>query len=93
VKDTEAAYLAGIIDGEGYIGHRCVQVELTDQDIALKVAELMGSPSVGTRQRGAYKRTWRAEVYGERALAVLATVLPYLGERRAAKARESLDRS
>lgn len=85
-----AAWLAALIDAEGWVGHRAIQIEMTDQDLVERAAEIMKSKSVRTRVRDGNKRTWRADVYGEAALVVMRETLPYMGIRRSAKMRESL---
>lgn len=86
-----AAWIAALIEGEGWIGNRAIQIEMADEDVIRRAAEIMKSKSVRTRVRDGNKRTWRADVYGEAALVVMRETLPYMGIRRSAKMRESLD--
>ncbi|GAA1701351.1 hypothetical protein [Fodinicola feengrottensis] len=91
MNSYHAAWLAALIEGEGWVGRRAIQIEMADQDVVERAAEIMKSKSVRTRVRGGNKRTWRADVYGETAIQVMRDVLPYMGIRRAAKMRDSLD--
>lgn len=92
---TDAAWLAGILEGEGCIdtnrGNPRIRVKMTDADIVLRAAHLMGakvySDDWNARTHG-HRPSWVAQITGAPALAVLDTVLPHLGTRRTARATE-----
>jgi len=103
VTGLEAAWLAGIIEGEASMQARphdagrrptlAVCISMTDEDVVRFAAGLMG-----VRANGPYKRAGRdhqvfyvAQAYGAKAEAVMRTVLPFMFERRAAKIRECLN--
>jgi hypothetical protein len=100
-KETDIAWAAGIFEGEGTIGKnggkgrrsRQVIVAMSDLDVLEKLQQVLGVGAV----RGPYLRdVTRKPMYAWRVSArqdvqsVLNALLPYLGERRTAQARESL---
>ena len=92
---TDAAWLAGLVEGEGCIdaprGNARVRVKMTDPDVVLRAASLMGAKVYaddwGARTHG-YRPQWVAQITGPRAVDVLTAVLPYLGARRTSRATE-----
>jgi len=86
---TEAAWLAGILEGEGYFKPSGrspeVSVEMTDQDVIERAATLMGGCVKDRPIRGEHRPAWRVRVYGPRAIAVMIEVLPHMGSRRSAR--------
>ena len=99
LSETAAAYLAGIIDGEGHVGLERlppsgkgvqyllrVQVKTTSEALS---AWLVGVTEFGnniqklTDARGDRQTTYRWVVCGERARQVLEAILPYLVIKRA----------
>lgn len=104
ICETQRAWLAGIIEGEGHIGwntntrkHRVpvVQISMVDEDIIRRAATLMHTLSLGPYGpygKDAHRRKphYRVGVYGRAALAVLRDIRPWLGERRGQKADEML---
>lgn len=95
---TETAWLAGLLDGEGCIdnprGNPRLRVKMADLDVVLRAADLMGT-SVYTEvdhrvdvMGKPYSPMHVATVTGEKAVAVLTAVLPWLGARRTTKATE-----
>ena len=93
MTEVQAAWLAGIIDGEGCLdsprGNPRVRIKMTDHDVVLRAALLMKAKThlemVPDR-----KPALVAQITGEAAMAVMEAVLPHLGSRRAAKATEIL---
>lgn len=91
-------WLAGIIEGEGWIGNRngrpTIQVIMTDEDVVRRVHEWSGGlgtvvgPSTPKDQRKPYW-SWRITARDD-AAAFIATISPYLGARRRARAQAVL---
>ena len=102
--DQELAWLAGLLEGEGTFftvrsqpaGCRrsyfypLVALGMTDADVVARVAGIFG---VGWRlvsnTRGK-KKYYRTVATGSRAANIMRAILPFMGERRAAKIREVL---
>lgn len=100
LRAEAAAWVAGIVEGEGYIGLRkakypCVVVQMTDEDVVLRLAEETGVGRVFgpySDKRGHRKPAWRWEVaHAEDAARLLEALIPQLGLRRTSKARSVLD--
>lgn len=102
LSKSQTAWLAAIIEGEGHIGwnvnprgHRVpvLQVGMNDPDVISRVAEMFGVPMRGPY--GPYGKSnlpnYRAAIYGRGAIRILKLILPWLGNRRTARAREVLD--
>jgi hypothetical protein len=94
LSNVDAAWLAGLLDGEGAFDaprdNPRVRVKMTDFDVVLHAADLMGA-SVYTeidRRADHYKPLLIAQITGDRAVAVMRAILPYLGARRTAKVTE-----
>ena len=101
MKTLDLGWLAGIIEGEGWIGfnttksiHRCpcVEVGMVDKDVIARVAGLFGKKVLGpygpyTTNRQAH---YQAQVYGKDAVRVLKLILPHLGKRRTKAAKKML---
>jgi hypothetical protein len=100
VTDTEAAWLAGLLEGEGYLGCRndgthshTVRLNLTDRDVIERVVAVTGLGRVWERQpTGSMRRgSWQWAVYvREDADELMARIRPYMGERRRAAIDEAL---
>lgn len=97
----DAAYLGGLLDGEGCFdsprGNPRVRVKMGDLDVVMRAADLMGT-SVYTehdsridRHGNPYSPMHVASVTGERAVEVMLAVLPWLGARRSLKVAEIAD--
>lgn len=91
----DTVWLAGILEGEGcFDSHRGkyprVRVVMTDRDVVGRVATLFGSSIRLTLLPAPKSSTWHAEVQGDKAVAVMEAVLPYMGARRSAKIAEIL---
>lgn len=87
METIEAAWLAGIAEGEAWIGHGnspAIRIEMTDKDVVARVATLMQASFI-PRTRIARKPAYTASVYGQKAVQVLAAIRPYMGERRGRK--------
>lgn len=89
----DAAWLAGLLDGEGCFdsprGNPRVRVKMTDLDVVLRAADLMGAKTyLEPAQRAEWSDTMVAQITGEPAVAVMRAVLPWMGSRRSAKITE-----
>lgn len=95
----QIAWLAGLTEGEATFGidrgRPKIRVRMTDHDVVQRVAELCGTNKVHTvdyfhRRFGSqvqYEWTCR----GRNAIEVMRAILPYMGERRAARINEILE--
>jgi len=106
MKLADIGYVAGIIDGEGWIGLSSpnrkwgrqipqICVSMADEDVVRKLKAITGVGNVTIRppQKGRehHKTIYRWTVYkGADAAGVLMTIWPLLGERRRAKAEAVL---
>lgn len=93
INREDAAWLAGIVDGEGCLdsprGNPRVRVKMSDLDVVLRVSDVMGgSTHMEHDPRPDRKPLMVAQVTGERAVAVMRALLPWLGSRRTAKATD-----
>ena len=91
----DAAWLAGLLDGEGCFdsprGNARIRVKMTDADVVLRAARLMRARvhAETTRLPGypvvTRKPTYTAQITGTPAVLVMQEILPWLGARRTAK--------
>lgn len=93
IPREDAAWLAGILDGEGCFdaprNNPRIRVKMSDLDVVLRVATVMGAKTYMERPRFVeYKPCMVAQITGDNAISVLRAVLPWLGSRRTAKATE-----
>jgi hypothetical protein len=96
---NEAAWLAGLFEGEGHIEFRNqhsvrLAIGMADHDIVERVRQLVGGSVLYQKpQRLRQKTIWKWRLYkGHEIMAVLVSITPYLGERRAARALEAMMR-
>lgn len=98
LSDTEAAWLAGLFEGEGNIQYRGnsvrLTIQMTDQDVITKVCDLTHGRKPRAYNRADYDKTtwywsvgWRPDVEE-----LLLSMLPWFGARRRAKALGALER-
>lgn len=104
LTDVEAAWLGGLFEGEccisvnvnrpGKVYHK-VRIEMTDQDVIERVRELIGPDNCTvtepkTRQPH-HKQSWMLAIHKQEVIkGLLSQLLPYLGQRRRAKALQVL---
>lgn len=98
LSDVDAAWLAGLFEGEGCIHitkkrYVRLSIKMTDRDVLERVAALTTGRTLGAYDRPGYNKTlydwgvsWRPDVEE-----LLNTMLPWFGERRRAKALEALE--
>lgn len=103
MDNTELAWLAGLLEGEGSFYLRCagkggprnvphVRVAMKDLDVIQKVHRVIGFGAVITSRpdaSGCVMHTWQGEDR-EYVPELLRKLLPYMGERRSEKIREVL---
>jgi len=82
-------WLAGLLEGEGtFDAHRGryprIRLGMTDRDVVGRAASLMGAEFRSSLRRPPASATWHTEVSGERAVAIMREVLPFMGARRSA---------
>lgn len=93
VKETDWAWLAGIIDGEGYVGVRryggdskpyeFVRVGMSDLHPLLRAAKITGShPPTRPQIKPGRRPAFELAIYGRKAALVIARVYKYLTGKR-----------
>lgn len=94
----QIAWLAGIYEGEGtcsITNGRAIRVEIvmTDQDIVERVQSITGFGTVRTVAQRAenHKQAYRWSIGSAEAVAFLEAIMPWLGNRRAARAQGAID--
>ena len=100
----ELIWLAGLMEGEGSFmlstssvqgrryQHARMTVGMSDKDVVEHVARLFGTSVYAyTPKKPPHKVIYSAQVNGLKARWFMERLLPYMGERRAAKIREVLE--
>jgi hypothetical protein len=98
METQELYWLAGIIEGEGtfsYPGYCRIKVKMTDEDVVNRCQAVCEVGNVSgphfDRHNPTYKPSWQWSVSDNRdAAALMMTLLPLMGNRRADKIRECL---
>lgn len=98
LEREDAAWLAGLLDGEGCFdaprGNPRIRVKMTDLDVVLRAADVMdGTTHMEYDHRptvdgGKRSDLMTAQVTGDKAVAIMRAVLPWLGSRRSGKVTE-----
>ncbi len=93
LSDVRLAWVAGLFEGEGWIGVRggrpTLQVVSTDEDVITRLAEWTGVGHVTGPHKGTVKPTWHWKVTKrDDAGQLLERLIPLLCKRRAQRARE-----
>lgn len=103
MTDTEAAWLAGLLEGEGYFQitkprhHHPTQVvirlSMTDKDVVEKAAKLLNNVPVNQKARTTKRKTIYAISLSKRdeVEKILLQILPYMGSRRSQRINECLE--
>lgn len=88
----EIAWLAGLLEGEGYFHLRHtpkISLAMTDEDVIAKVAKLFRKKYIKIRKDVPNRKdVFRTEVFGMQALWLMKLIKPYMGSRRSAKIEE-----
>jgi len=100
ISDTELAWLAGLLEGEGsFLMCRCrvggkvyrypkIVVGMTDRDVVERAGRLLGNnKTYPMPKQPRRKQAWRVAVTGWKAAELMRSMRPWLGERR----REAVD--
>lgn len=91
---TSCAWAAGLFEGEGCISDDELRLKMTDEDVVRRFAAVVGLGTIYPpyRSRQPNRRPAWVWVSGRRhdVEVILARFLPYLGVRRATRAREAL---
>lgn len=102
LRSADLGYVAGIIDGEGFIRIRPshggsgltlnVGVDMTDLDVLEKCQSIVGVGYVYDRtRRGKNKPIWMWRIHRQcEVVGLLFTIYPFLGQRRQARVREAI---
>ena len=103
-KSIDIAWAAGLFEGEGCIltdssqpNTRGIRMTMTDQDVMERFVRIMGYGKCnGPYRRPGSKEHWLSEYHCKitrrsEVLRILKMFLPYLGERRYAKAMEAIN--
>lgn len=101
MTELEIAWLAGLLEGEGcfrvrksggYKGSVSISLQMTDEDVVKRVADLFGTKIWGPHgPYGASKlETWQTLIIGHEAAKLMEKLLPYLGRRRGEKVKTLL---
>jgi hypothetical protein len=90
------AWLAGLIEGEGYItslrGSPTIRISMTDRDVIERIAGLWRVRVTGPYQpKGRSKLVWSASVHGYTSIGWMMTVYLFLGARRRQAARRAVE--
>ena len=93
-RQVDLAWAAGLFEGEGCVrlddGRTRLELETTDQDVALDFASIMRSGTVRQRNKNwrhpHHKTSWRWQAGAiEDVTRICGWLYPFLGERRRAK--------
>jgi hypothetical protein len=101
MTETELAWLAGLLEGEGtftinYVKGKsdqpCIEVKMVDLDVIERACALMGRVSVYARKpdQTGHQIQYRVRLRGKRAAHLMRQLLPHMGKRRQARIREIL---
>lgn len=96
MNTRDICWLAGIVEGEGYIGiatskSPIIQICMTDRDVIEHAARLLGRTVTGPYARiKQCKPMFKVAVFGNRAAGWLMTLYPLLGLRRQERVRATL---
>lgn len=87
----DAAWLSGILEGEGWFGERrgegrsprpIIALKMCDRDIVERVAKLFGGKAVTLTRREIGRNQFTTRAQGEDAISIMQQILPWMGERR-----------
>jgi hypothetical protein len=95
-RSLNIAWLAGVVEGEGYVssqrGSPTIRVSMTDKDVIDRIAGLWKVKVTGPYQpKGRAKQVWTAAVNGYSAIGWMMTLYRFLGDRRRAACRTSIE--
>lgn len=91
MKKEDAAWLAGLLEGEAWFGERrgegrtprpMIALKMTDRDVVERVAEMFGGKAVTKIRMEAQKDQYVVRLVGPKTIEIMETVLPWMGKRR-----------
>ena len=97
MKETDIAWLAGLLEGEGWFtyanGAPRIGVGMADRDVIDRAANLMYTKVFEKRSFRGHRTQWTTTLYGVPALNLMRSLLPHMCKRRAAKIKEILEKT
>jgi hypothetical protein len=96
-KEQKLIFLAGVFEGEGSFGfwgkenkknrYLRVQIRMCDEDIVVRFIDYfkLGHITTNLPKNTKHNRSWKWLVSGDKAIAVMLQMVPYLGIRRQEK--------
>mgnify|MGYP001565855916 CR=1 FL=1 len=98
LSDINAAWLAGLLEGEGCFGlasagpYPVIQLRMTDRDIVARAVEIVGAGTINVQERSnpRHRAIYYVAWTGATARAVMRALLPWMGRRRRARIGEIL---
>ncbi len=96
MRPVDVAWLAGLLEGEGYFclnrgRYPRIDLRMTDRDVIEKVAAMWHSGVWEQKPKTErHKTVWKTDVSGPRAVGLMMTLYLYLGERRQERIRTIL---
>lgn len=98
MNDTEIAWVAGLLEGEGSFLTQTsgysprITCQMTDLDVLNKVHQLCGGTlHPVTKRQEHWKDCWIWRISGDPAAEVMKSILPHMGSRRSEKIQSVLD--
>ena len=89
IEPTEIAWLAGLLEGEGYFGFQdnnpCLSVQMVDEDTIRKIAGIFDANYQGYDREGVAQRIYNVSITGRKAVEIMTLVLPYMSMRRTSR--------
>ena len=90
MNEIEKAYLAGIVDGEGYIGvarywrndknnyYLKLQIQLTNEKLIKYLSSITNHKVTGPYKYGNRQEVYSLSILGKRAATIITNIAPYL---------------
>lgn len=94
IAEPDLYWIAGLLEGEGYFGLRrkgrdlVIQLDMTDEDVVNRFLQIVGFGSLKERELPSGKTCYRVALLEQAKVeALMADLLPLMGERRQSKIR------
>lgn len=103
MSDIDAAWLAGLLEGEGYFqitkprhhhpSQVVIRLSMTDRDVVEKAAKLLNNVPINEKAKTTERKTIYAISLSKRdeVEKILHQILPFMGDRRSQKINECLE--
>ena len=104
LDDYQLAWLAGLLEGEGYFGiirsksngktyrYARIGISMTDRDVVARVAALLDASVASVKPSGVSRLPqFRAVLVGQKAVTLMCAMYPLMGERRRRQIEKVLD--